>query len=179
MKRIAMVATALLLLSVPLLVRADDWERVAPGASGGYSQGAAAAAVPGFAQAAAPQSAGTDFQVLNRVVDSVKSAQPNNDPCGMIGLLAAVAATTRDQGLTRDQQLQDAICGFNRLVSGTHATLEWTQDFAVLMDREIDFAYRHPDMTGAQVMTYWTRVCESPLGVVAPAQQPIENLPTP
>lgn len=144
MKRTTIVAMAVMLLAVSPLARADEWEQVTPPSTGGYSGGAAGGAGAAVsAGLAAPATATSDLQALNDTLDSVKSMQPSLDPCEIIGLLAAVAATARDQGQTKSQEVEEAICSFDRLVTGTHAPLQWSGPFEVLMDREIGFVYRH------------------------------------
>ncbi|HUO04285.1 MAG TPA: hypothetical protein VMU16_03710 [Candidatus Binataceae bacterium] len=175
-------ALAVTILIGPSTVRADEWERV-PAGGGGYggSYGTSYGGGRATAMTAPTARRVSDIEAVNTVRDQMGGTQ---DPCEVVGLLAAVAATARDQGLPKERQFDDMDCTFSRALAGTHVGFEWSHSFETLMTHEINYVYAHPEVGGAQMMAHWTRICESP-NEPAPVtaeeqpQQNIESLPTP
>jgi hypothetical protein len=173
MKRSRIAALVVITLALPLLARADDWVRKPSGEEGGGGEPAATSS----------SRSGTDNQAIDNVRTQLGSAQ---DPCEIIGLFAASAATARDQQVPKDEQVQNADCNFSRVMAQTRVGLDWSPPFQILLNREIDYVYDNPDMNSAQVMEHWMGLCEGRAASQRTAirqpryQQPrVETLPMP
>ncbi len=150
MRRMLVAACFMALLIVPLLGRADEWERAPSGSDGGGDM-------------TAPS--GDDSQVIGDFLAQAKAAHAGiRTPCEVVGMFGDMAAVFRDQGVTAEHQRDNIDSNFDRTADDKHVPHEWIQPILAVVHREIAYVYSHPEMSADQVKSHWVNMCEAQRG---------------
>jgi hypothetical protein len=151
MRRMLVAACFVALLIVPLLGRADEWERAPSGSDEGGDM-------------AAP-SGGDDSQVIGDFLAQARAAHAGiRTPCEVVGMFGDMAAVFRDQGVTPEHQRENIDSNFDRTAADKHVPHKWIRPIMAVVHREIAYVYSHPELSADQVKSHWLNMCEAQRG---------------
>ena len=137
-----------MIIGLPFLSRADEWEQAPSGGDGGKGQ------------TTAPS--GNDDQTIADFLAQIRAPHAGGHAvCEVVGMFANVAAVARDQGSTEPHQLTEIDSNFDRAANARHIPHEWVRPIKDVVHREVAYVYDHPGMSADQVKSEWIGMCES------------------
>jgi hypothetical protein len=148
------------LITMPPFLRADDWVQVPNGGENSEDSDTSAPTTPAPGAARAPSSG--DAEAIAQFVAHVKSSRGDTDKmCELIGMMANAAAVIRDQGTTRESQLETTTTNINRTADEKKIPREMLRPIVGIVNREIDYAYAHPSMSADTIKLHWASMCSA------------------